>query len=96
MTHKNAKYHDDEDYYYMVKDEVTTTKYLIHSQINAKGFVEKPDVVGAIFGQTEGLHLLLEVTFKIKFLPRLSYKRTGLYLAPFPLSPSLNTCTGEN
>jgi len=55
MTHKNAKYHDDEDYYYMVKDEVTTTKYLIHSQINAKGFVEKPDVVGAIFGQTEGL-----------------------------------------
>ncbi len=55
MTHKNAKYHDDEDYYYMVKDEITTTKYLIHSQINAKGFVEKPDVVGAIFGQTEGL-----------------------------------------
>ncbi len=55
MTHKNAKYHSDEDYYYMVKDEVTTTKYLIHSQINAKGFVEKPDVVGAIFGQTEGL-----------------------------------------
>ncbi|MEE3418939.1 MAG: DNA primase DnaG, partial [Methanosphaera sp.] len=39
----------------MFKDEVTTTKYLIHSQINAKGFVEKPDVVGAIFGQTEGL-----------------------------------------
>lgn len=55
MTHKNAKYHDDEDYYYMVKDDVTTTKYLIHTQINAKGFVEKPDVVGAIFGQTEGL-----------------------------------------
>lgn len=55
MTHKNAKYHDDEEYYYVVKDELTTTKYLIHSQINAKGFVEKPDVVGAIFGQTEGL-----------------------------------------
>ncbi len=55
MTHKNAKYHDDEDYYYMVNEEVTTTKYLIHAQINAKGFVEKPDVVGAIFGQTEGL-----------------------------------------
>lgn len=55
MTHKNAKYFSDEDYYYMVKDEITTTKYLIHSQINAKGFVEKPDVVGAIFGQTEGL-----------------------------------------
>lgn len=55
MTHKNAKYFSDEEYYYMVKDEITTTKYLIHSQINAKGFVEKPDVVGAIFGQTEGL-----------------------------------------
>lgn len=55
MTHKNAKYHDDEEYIYVFKDEVTTTKYLIHSQINAKGFVEKPDVVGAIFGQTEGL-----------------------------------------
>jgi len=32
-----------------------TTKYLIHSRISADGIVEKPDVVGAIFGQTEGL-----------------------------------------
>ncbi|OKY77155.1 MAG: DNA primase DnaG [Candidatus Methanohalarchaeum thermophilum] len=30
-------------------------KYLIHAQIQANGVVEKPDVVGAIFGQTEGL-----------------------------------------
>ncbi|WGI17279.1 DNA primase DnaG [Methanonatronarchaeum sp. AMET-Sl] len=30
-------------------------KYLIHAQIKANGVVEKPDVVGAIFGQTEGL-----------------------------------------
>lgn len=36
-------------------EELTTTKYLIHAQINAKGIVEKPDVVGAVFGQTEGL-----------------------------------------
>ncbi|MDR2624094.1 MAG: DNA primase [Methanobrevibacter sp.] len=36
-------------------EELTTTKYLIHVQINATGIVEKPDVVGAIFGQTEGL-----------------------------------------
>jgi len=36
-------------------EELTTTKYLIHAQINANGIVEKPDVVGAIFGQTEGL-----------------------------------------
>ncbi len=32
-----------------------TTKYLIKANINADGVVEKPDVVGAIFGQTEGL-----------------------------------------
>lgn len=32
-----------------------TTKYLIHISIAAEGVVEKPDVVGAIFGQTEGL-----------------------------------------
>ncbi len=37
------------------KEEISTTKYLIHAQINANGIVEKPDVVGAIFGQTEGL-----------------------------------------
>jgi len=30
-------------------------KYLIHARIEANGVVEKPDVVGAIFGQTEGL-----------------------------------------
>ena len=32
-----------------------TTKYLIHAEIIADGVVERPDVVGAIFGQTEGL-----------------------------------------
>jgi len=32
-----------------------TTKYLIHINLAAEGVVEKPDVVGAIFGQTEGL-----------------------------------------
>jgi DNA primase len=34
---------------------VDTTKYVIHANITAEGFVEKSDVVGAIFGQTEGL-----------------------------------------
>jgi DNA primase len=33
----------------------STTKYLIRANIVAEGIVEKPDVVGAIFGQTEGL-----------------------------------------
>ncbi len=32
-----------------------TTKYLVHAEIVAEGVVERPDVVGAIFGQTEGL-----------------------------------------
>lgn len=32
-----------------------TTKYLIHINLHTEGVVEKPDVVGAIFGQTEGL-----------------------------------------
>jgi len=35
--------------------DVDTTKYVIHANITAEGFVEKSDVVGAIFGQTEGL-----------------------------------------
>jgi DNA primase len=33
----------------------TTTKYLIQAKLEADGIVEKPDVVGAVFGQTEGL-----------------------------------------
>ena len=32
-----------------------SAKYLIHAQITANGVVERSDVVGAIFGQTEGL-----------------------------------------
>ena len=32
-----------------------TTKYLIHARIAASGVVERSDVVGAVFGQTEGL-----------------------------------------
>lgn len=32
-----------------------TTKYVIRASYEIKGIVEKPDVVGAIFGQTEGL-----------------------------------------
>ncbi|MFC6903882.1 DNA primase DnaG [Halalkalicoccus tibetensis] len=32
-----------------------TTKYLIHADVTADGVVERSDVVGAIFGQTEGL-----------------------------------------
>ena len=38
----------------MVMDP-STTKYMIKAHIKAEGVVEKPDVIGAIFGQTEGL-----------------------------------------
>ncbi|WP_148882569.1 DNA primase DnaG [Thermococcus aciditolerans] len=37
------------------KDEFGTTKYVIYAEFEASGIVERPDVVGAIFGQTEGL-----------------------------------------
>jgi len=37
------------------KDDFGTTKYVIHAEFEANGIVERPDVVGAIFGQTEGL-----------------------------------------
>ena len=33
----------------------TAMKYVIHARLQTDGIVEKPDVVGAIFGQTEGL-----------------------------------------
>lgn len=33
----------------------STTKYLIQARLSTDGIVEKPDIVGAIFGQTEGL-----------------------------------------
>lgn len=34
---------------------VPTIKYMIHASLEANGVVERPDVVGAVFGQTEGL-----------------------------------------
>ncbi len=37
------------------KDEFGTTKYVVYAEFEASGIVERPDVVGAIFGQTEGL-----------------------------------------
>ena len=38
----------------MGKVSPVTTKYIIHSAIHVEGLVDKPDVIGAIFGQTEG------------------------------------------
>ncbi len=39
----------------MSKLAPNATKYIIKAKINANGVVEKPDVIGAIFGQTEGV-----------------------------------------
>ncbi|MCX8206086.1 MAG: DNA primase DnaG [Candidatus Micrarchaeota archaeon] len=39
----------------MGKIYIDTVKYMVHADFEIKGLVEKPDVVGAIFGQTEGL-----------------------------------------
>jgi DNA primase len=38
-----------------------TTKYIIETKFKIKGVVEKSDIVGAIFGQTEGLLLDLDL-----------------------------------
>ena len=37
-------------------------KYVIHATIKADGTVARKDVVGAIFGQTEGLLSLIHIS----------------------------------
>lgn len=39
----------------MGEENDSTTKYLIKASITTDGVVERPDVVGAVFGQTEGI-----------------------------------------
>jgi len=39
----------------MGKISPVSAKYIVHSQIQIDGVVDRPDVIGAIFGQTEGL-----------------------------------------
>jgi DNA primase len=39
----------------MGKISPVSAKYIIHASIKIEGTVEKPDIIGAIFGQTEGL-----------------------------------------
>ncbi|MFH1447252.1 MAG: DNA primase DnaG [Candidatus Micrarchaeota archaeon] len=39
----------------MGKTYIDTVKYLVYANVEIGGLVEKPDVVGAVFGQTEGL-----------------------------------------
>ncbi len=39
----------------MAKIAQISAKYIIHSNISIDGVVDRPDVIGAVFGQTEGL-----------------------------------------
>lgn len=39
----------------MAKISPVSIKYIIHAKFESSGAVEKPDIIGAIFGQTEGL-----------------------------------------
>lgn len=39
----------------MAKISPVSIKYIIHAKFEASGAIEKPDIIGALFGQTEGL-----------------------------------------
>ena len=39
----------------MAKISPVSIKYIVHAKFEADGAVEKPDIIGALFGQTEGL-----------------------------------------
>lgn len=39
----------------MGKISPVSSKYIVHTQIQIDGVVDRPDVIGAVFGQTEGL-----------------------------------------
>src|SRR3989338_4900019 len=39
----------------MGKISPVSAKYIVNATINIEGVVDRPDVIGAIFGQTEGL-----------------------------------------
>jgi DNA primase len=39
----------------MGSSQTVTVKYVVRAKFEIDGVVEKPDVIGAVFGQTEGL-----------------------------------------
>jgi DNA primase len=39
----------------MGKISPVSIKYIIHADLQLTGVAEKPDIIGAVFGQTEGL-----------------------------------------
>ena len=39
----------------MAKTYLDIVKYMVEAKFNIDGTVDKPDIIGAVFGQTEGL-----------------------------------------
>jgi DNA primase len=39
----------------MGKISPVSIKYIIHARLELSGVAERPDIIGAVFGQTEGL-----------------------------------------
>ena len=39
----------------MAKTYLEIVKYMVEAKFNIDGVVDKPDIIGAVFGQTEGL-----------------------------------------
>ncbi len=39
----------------MVKTSMSSTKYIIFGEFKVEGYIDKPDLIGSFFGQTEGL-----------------------------------------
>ena len=74
----------------MGKISPVSAKYIIYVDINAEGTVDKPDVIGAVFGQTEGLlGTELELTIESPFSesPKSEIIRKGFELGvPFDLT----------
>ena len=56
----------------------SASKYVIYINFQADGTVEKPDVIGAVFGQTEGL---LGADLELRELQRSG--RIGCICAPY-------------
>ena len=77
--------------------DTSTVKYLIHGSFSIQGMAERSDVIGAIFGQTEGLLgdgldlRELQKTSRIgRIVVKLQYqkqqrKTTGMFIVPSSL-----------
>ena len=39
----------------MAKTYIDVVKYMVETRFEVDGIVERPDIIGAVFGQTEGL-----------------------------------------